>query len=711
MKTAPKVHSHDATASPSFDTFPSGRTIHMRRKTMTFVLVGLLLSAGLAAQQKRQAEIDLQAAIRTETVGDLKSAIKQYENIVKKYSKDGMVAAQALIHMAESYQKLGDPEARTIYERVVQEYPDQKDAAAKALNQLTADRTSVATKRVWIAPNTGVQLGRISRDGRYIPYADWDATGDLFVHDLVTGDNRRVTNTADVRRGGEFPEYSLISRDGRQLAYTWWVGASRYCEIRIVSLQGTGVPPFRRISNNSEVQCTWPSDWSSDGKWIAAFLDLKNGSTQRGIVAVEDGSLRVLKSVNDTTRMAFSPDGKYLAFDRPIGDPTAQRDVYILAIDENREIPAIVHPSRDELLGWSPDGKQLLFKSERSGSPSAWALPFANGGPQGEPRLLKRDMGQFKSIGIADSGALYLAAESSTSSNIHIASVDFSTGKLLSPPVMAVQTYIGSNRWPDWSPDGKSLAYVSERGLKSGSIGRSFVLGIRSVETNEVREKNLPSEFANFEQLHWLADGRSLMAFGQDANGSAKGLWVNAILRIDAETGRTLFVREIPQKAAFIAFSPDGKKMYYSPRADGNQDIAYIELDLSSGVEREIIRRDGLRGSAFLSRDGKYIAATKAGPTARTTSIILIPIQGGEPKELMEGFIVRAWAPDGRSIVATKQSGGLWRVPLDGGEPVKFGDGVPSNFIGNSDGRQIVFSVTERAGPAEVWVLENFLPR
>jgi len=678
---------------------------------MGFVLVGLLMSVGMIAQQRRQAEIDLQAAIRTETMGDPKAAIKQYENVVKKYWKEGAVAAQALIRMAESHQKLGDGEAGTIYERVIREYPDQKDAVAKARNQLAADRTSVATKQVWIAPKTATQLGTISRDGRYIPYADWNATGDLFIHDLVAGGpDRRVTNTADFRRGGEFPEYALFSRDGRQLAYTWWIGASRYCEIRIISLQGTDVPQFRRLPNNSQVQCSWPSDWSPDGKWIAVSLDLKDGSTQRGIVAVEDGSLRVLKSVNDTTRMAFSPDGKYLAFDRPIGDPTSQRDVFILAIDENREIPAVVHPSRDELLDWSPDGKQLLFKSERSGSPSVWALPFANGEPQDEPRLVKRDIGQFKSIGVADSGALYLATESSTSSNIQIASVDFSTGKLLSPPVMAVQTNFGSNRWPDWSPNGKSLAYVSERGSKSGSIGRSFVLGIRSVETNEVREKNLPSEFANFEQLHWLADGRSLMAFGQDANGRSKGLWVNAILRIDAETGRTLFVREIPQSGAFIAFSPDGKKMYYSPRPSGNEDVAYIELDLSSGAARELIRRDGLRTPAFLSRDGKYIAATKAGPTARTTSIILIPTQGGEPKELIDGFTVNAWVPDGRSIVATKQSGGLWRVPLDGSEPVKIGDGVPSNLSVNSDGRQIVFSVTEPAGPPEVWVLENFLP-
>jgi len=40
---------------------------------------------------------------------------------------------------------------------------------------------------------------------------------------------------------------------------------------------------------------------------------------------------------------------------------------------------------------------------------------------------------------------------------------------------------------PTWSPDGKSLAYVSER-TPPGSFRRRPVLVIRSVETGEERE-------------------------------------------------------------------------------------------------------------------------------------------------------------------------------------------------------------------------------
>src|SRR2546428_7593224 len=99
--------------------------INMRRAVTGLVLAGMLLAGGIVAQQKKQQEIDLQAAIRKETVdGDLKGAIKQYGAIVAKYAKDRAVTAMALVHMGECYQKMGDSEARKIYEQVLREYGD-----------------------------------------------------------------------------------------------------------------------------------------------------------------------------------------------------------------------------------------------------------------------------------------------------------------------------------------------------------------------------------------------------------------------------------------------------------------------------------------------------------------------------------------------------------------------------------------------------------
>src|SRR5258707_396050 len=53
-----------------------------------------------------------------------------------------------------------------------------------------------------------------------------------------------------------------------------------------------------------------------------------------GLVSAQDGSLRLLKSLDwhGAGRMFFSPDGKYLGYDRPESDTSRERDVFVLAI-------------------------------------------------------------------------------------------------------------------------------------------------------------------------------------------------------------------------------------------------------------------------------------------------------------------------------------------------------------------------------------------
>src|SRR6266568_2340337 len=98
-----------------------------RMKYIALLACGLALLA--APQKKTDPEVSLQAAIQTETVdGDLNGAIKQFAAIVAKYKNDRAVTAMALVHMAECYQKLGDAQSHKIYEQVVREYADQKDA-------------------------------------------------------------------------------------------------------------------------------------------------------------------------------------------------------------------------------------------------------------------------------------------------------------------------------------------------------------------------------------------------------------------------------------------------------------------------------------------------------------------------------------------------------------------------------------------------------
>src|SRR5690348_8204527 len=111
-----------------------------------FAAVALLAAAvtPVVARQQPGGFAALEAARQKEMIdGDLKGAIEQYRKIA-----DGRVralAVQALLRMAECYQKLGDAEATKIYERITRDFADQRDAASEARARLTAAGRASAT--------------------------------------------------------------------------------------------------------------------------------------------------------------------------------------------------------------------------------------------------------------------------------------------------------------------------------------------------------------------------------------------------------------------------------------------------------------------------------------------------------------------------------------------------------------------------------------
>src|SRR4051812_31048554 len=61
---------------------------------------------------------------------DPRRALKIYEQVVRENTTNHKLAAQALIRLAECYERLGESGSRKAYERVVNEFSDQKEAVA-----------------------------------------------------------------------------------------------------------------------------------------------------------------------------------------------------------------------------------------------------------------------------------------------------------------------------------------------------------------------------------------------------------------------------------------------------------------------------------------------------------------------------------------------------------------------------------------------------
>lgn len=662
---------------------------------------GLLLTAGAGAQQRPQ-DLDLQAAIRTETaLGDLKKAIAEYQRIVDRYAKtDRAAAANALVRMAECYQKLGDQQATKVFERVVREFGDQKQAAATATARLSSSRpVTTLFRSVWTG-SAVAGAGAASADGRYLPFAATD-TGDLMVRDLNTGSEVRLTNVGPERKWQDFVSDAAMSRDGTMIAYSWYIDGSQN-QLRLTKRVVESRASPRILLDNPEIGYVTPFDWSPRGDWIAVQVKRVDGTAQIGTVDVATGNLYVLRSVDwrGTTRMSVSPDGSWILYDLPSVDGSRDRDLFIISTDGRQQHKVDTRPGYNVAVGWTPDARSVLFAAERSGTVGIWAVAVVSGKPQGAPELLEPDLGAFyASVGMSSSGRL-LFLKKVSGINVYSASVDFSAGALLTPPKEMTDSMVQNHAGAMWSPDGRFLAYPSSgRGLNT--------ILIQSVQTGRTRE--LSPRMSGLQFPRWST--QEYMTFqGVDLKGR------QGIYRMDVESGETALMVGGAGSGylSWAATTPDGKTLVYTRNRSNT--LTLMARQVVTGAERELFH--GVATATACSPDGKFVAFRTG--TQTSSAIMVVPIDGGSPRIALSAeppvslahFV--EWLPDGRLLVARwkdKKFDRLLAVSLEGGALQELPptlNPLGGYFRVHPDGRRVVYSAGDRR--FELWALENFLP-
>ncbi len=698
---------------------------------LSLMCIAVLLAGGLqttrAQQTNAQGEKLLAGAQHKATVdGDLKGAIEEYKRVVAGAGTNRALAATAWLRMAECYQKLGDAESRTIYERVMREFADQKEATDQARTRLAALRSSAppnasqAARLVWTGPDAFRSVrGSPSSDGRYLGFLH--STGGLGVRDLREGTSRVLTSDPS---GSMF--YSVFSPDGRRVAYGWSSGTGKdvTVDLRIVSLTGGKAVQPRTVYRHEEMMQIRPFAWTPDGNQLLVLRSLKDGTNQIAMVSVQDGSVRVLKSLTwNYTSMSLSPDGRYIAYDALSGDHTSPSEIFVLAADGSRETLVVRGSAGNGSPLWSPDGSQILFLSDRTGNTSLWTIPIEGGKATGPAELVKADIGRVRLQGMTRSGTLYYLVSGVLRTNVYTAELDAAM-KAVKAPVLATDRFINTNSASTWSPDGEYLAYLSSRGPRT--VGSpSTVLVIRTLKTGEERDLSLPQAVVTGNLApspSWFPDGRAVLVWGILGKGAV-------YYRVDLASGHAELLHA-PKGASgngglgANAISPDGKTIFYIASIDDPPLIErkLVRFDIDS--RRETIVRSGPAFfSLALSPDGTQLASSR---TERDGSHIeVMPAAGGEAREVFlstdfVGLNTLAWSPDQRYLVFAKGgdngSNGLnvlWRVPVAGGNPERMGISMAGQLKYprlHPDGRRITFGVFE-TGASEVWALENFLPK
>lgn len=709
------------------------KTLHL---CVAVALLSLTLVAAPPQAGQADADVALKAAMHKELVdGDLASAIEEYKRLAARPGVSRAVVAKALLQMAQSYEKLGSPEARAAYERVARDYGDQRAIAAEARTRLaavvrSAAATPVLARRLLIDHRKErLSAGKPTRDGRF--YLGYNPDQRAFeLREFATGAVRRLTSdgpsSSEAAVGGMAEQ---LSNSGRRIAATVLVyrpGAVSQeapsverVELRLFDVGGRGP---------GQVLATWNADafnrfavrpfaWSprDDRIWVMAWY--RDQSAQIISVGLSGASetLKTLTWRDHSQPPSLSPDGRFVTYH----DATSRQalpDVVVLATDGSRE-QRIEHPANDNKPMFAPDGSGVVFESDRRGVRDLWFVPIADGRPTGEARLVWRDVGPFGQIErFADNGSLsYWFASNDFAS--YTVPLNFEGSRLVIGERTRLEPVLNEmNTGPAFSPDGRYLLHFRARGLR---------IVLRELANGREREIPLGAQLGLYATADWCPAGDVAIVSGY-VTGSG-GYTAYSVNVNDASVQRLSLDAPIGVVCA------------------GAQDVVYVRGDRGNSIIRRSL--DSGRESVLFTGDVRSIARSKDGTRLAFVirepggaRLVTMPSDGGSVSaDLMKaGYAAEgqvpliqniAWMPDGKRLLVVRvddEFAGakewvqrplwMWDVPVDGSPARRLGllpmskitgyfAGLPSISV-HPDGTQLAYQSHE-GYVEQTWSIDN----
>jgi len=590
-------------------------------------------------------------------------------------------------------------------EALSDEFDSQRRENEDRFGALARQLAGAASRiEVWAGDGQG---GGPTPDGRHVVHRT--LSGGLAMRDLATGDTVELIAGSDDR--GTVPGWSVaesvVSPDGRRVAYLWENWADGGVELRLVGTDGSDPSSLYRDADSEYFAL---EAWSADGSTILVRADRNDGSRDIVLVDAPSGSPRVLRSFARELRLGdldLSPDGRRIVYDRQSEAGSSARDLYLIASAGGDEIPLHRHPANDHSPQWVPDGSGVFFLSDRTGITEGWLLSTEPGQPSSAAGISVENLGNVLLMGFSRDGTLFYW-QRKYANNIFVGQMDFETGELLVPLEQVSFGLSGTNIGPAWSLDQGSLAWISN------AHDVPMLLAVRDLESGQTKivETGLDRYMRS---LRWTPDGR-VGAMGRGTSGPW-GIWtmdpatgaITDVLVGTSSGGSTLFSP---------LFSPDGQRLYYSRRGSD----ALFSRDLATGVEFEVLNLGEGEGTFFypqLSHDGEQVGMAIRAPESWV--LAAVPATGGTPRPLAERPLSQGvmqpwdWTPDGRFLVYQvhdESDRGYWRIPVEGGEPVRLELPATGGYQLRiaPDGKTFAIQAGGEATRQSVWTLEDFLP-
>jgi Tol biopolymer transport system component len=484
----------------------------------------------------------------------------------------------------------------------------------------------------------------ISPDGKFVAYARSTAgKQSLWLRQLATDSDVQIAT-----QGGNFCSILRFSADGSYVYFSrnGAPGASGDDLYQVPSLGGTPRKVLAWVCS--------PPAFSPDGQRIAFVRDSAVESML--LTASLDGSnQRVLASyknpdVIDPRRVAWSPDGKTLAF--PLWTGHA-----VLATVAAEGGPVQPVPGATSLgaslydLTWLPGSRRLLVSGGTAVTPQLYEVSVEGG----EVRQITHDFSTYSEVRVSADAKTLLALQGQTFATIQVATPGKeSEARTLSVGNQASDGHDGVA----WAPDGK-IVYCSNHN------GRADLWEMGEDDSNPRRLTHAEAYLGVESPAVSLRGSFIASLFYQ--NGELK------IGRTDLDGGT---LKQLTQGGAndkadyYPDVSPDGRWVIFT-RGLGISRL--MKVPSGGGPESQLTDYDLWISS--VSPDGKWIACWEGEHETRTLDIL--PFAGGQPGKRfpaptsLENWPIR-WTPDSRAITFLNNMNGvdnIWEQPLAGGPP------------------------------------------
>lgn len=419
---------------------------------------------------------------------------------------------------------------------------------------------------------------------------------------------------------------------------------------------------------------------SRDGRFVA-FISNREDGWDAWVGQIDSGDFRNLTQGrlpelrNPAVRtLGFSPDGALVILWTRTPDVAGTGKV-----DAGWAIPTLGGSLRPYIPGiaeldWSADGQRIVYHTSAAGDP----LFVTNPGEKTGQQIYVGPEGSHNHFPIwSRDGAFIYFVQGVPGDAMDIWRIPLSDGN---PERL---TFHNSRVSFPTLLDERTLLYLATSEDSSGPW--MHTLDLRNGES-----RRLNTGGVEYTSVAASADGRRLVATAARTTGS---LW-----RVQIGDGLTDAATATPlAERASRGSSPRlgaGRVVYRAPKAGGAEGIWQlvdgIETELWPGAEGRVI------AGATLDPDGTRIAF----PVRRGsgTQLYVMNVDGRALHVLAEGFDARgapAWSPDGRWIAFAAMRAGeprLFKIPVDGGEPIQIGDDYALDPVWSPTGQFLVYS-------------------